>query len=460
MVRRPDGKRPPLTNIAELTAGLLSHVDLDATDVTAALFLASAAQNRRRRLRIAKALLPVYKAIRSGAAGSSGGGSEEPLSSGEDGGWTGGSLSRAARRVVLSSHFKLSASHQRLGKLMIAPRSMRNCSCPGSTHAAELCLPFICAGGDDDASTTSSVNDVPTDAELDRMIAAQQAQRLQQQRQQQPGRPAQQGEADGEGADGQELPMPQLAPPATPPKPGRRGKTVSWAEDALAPAAAAAVARPAPTSSTPTASPQGPPDLSGISLPGPAMRQLRQEQEQGTARAAAVEPSADRIEASGSLPLTAVNVAGLDERLAAAEQLAAVQAGGEPPSTEQVGWVFSLVRRAGAQACWADCCGLAAGQTKLALSFCRSAVQSLVFNTLHLVCHPAVQVQQAEQLLEDLPASLPDQVRLGWDRFCMPFGCRVWQLKIQPASGLVIPRMPAIFCALHAGGGGPAGRCH
>lgn len=95
VVRRPDGKRPPLTNIAELTAGLLSHVDLDATDVTAALFLASAAQNRRRRLRIAKALLPVYKAIRSGAAGSGGGGSEEPLSSGEDGGWAGGGLRRA-----------------------------------------------------------------------------------------------------------------------------------------------------------------------------------------------------------------------------------------------------------------------------------------------------------------------------------------------------------------------------
>ena len=88
VVRRPDGKRPPLTNIAELTAGLLSHVDLDATDITAALFLASAAQNRRRRLRIAKALLPVYKAIRSGAAGS-GTSSEELLSSGEEGGWVG-----------------------------------------------------------------------------------------------------------------------------------------------------------------------------------------------------------------------------------------------------------------------------------------------------------------------------------------------------------------------------------
>ena len=85
MVRRPDGKRPPLTNIAELTAGLLSHVDLEATDITAALFLASAAQNRRRRLRIAKALLPVYKAIRSGAAGSFGTASEERLSSGEEG---------------------------------------------------------------------------------------------------------------------------------------------------------------------------------------------------------------------------------------------------------------------------------------------------------------------------------------------------------------------------------------
>lgn len=36
--------------------------------MTAALFLAAAAQNRRRRLRIAKALLPVYRALREGAA--------------------------------------------------------------------------------------------------------------------------------------------------------------------------------------------------------------------------------------------------------------------------------------------------------------------------------------------------------------------------------------------------------
>lgn len=239
---------------------------------------------------------------------------------------------------------------------------MQHCSCPGSANAAELCLPSICADGDDNASTTSSVNDVPTDAELDRMIAAQQAQRLQQQRPQQPGRPAQQREADGGAVDGKELPTPQLAPPAAQPKPERRGKTVSWAEDT---AAVAAVAQLAPTSSPPKAVPQGPPDLSGISLPGPALQQLQQEQEQEAAKAAAVEPSADGTEAFGSLPLTTVNVARLDERLTAAEQLAAVQAGGEPPSTEQVGWSLSLVGRAAVQARWAGVpCQLGMGQSE------------------------------------------------------------------------------------------------
>ena len=66
VTRRPDGKRPPLKNIAELTAGLLSHVDLEATDIAAAIILTSAAQQRRRRLRIAKALMPVYRALREG----------------------------------------------------------------------------------------------------------------------------------------------------------------------------------------------------------------------------------------------------------------------------------------------------------------------------------------------------------------------------------------------------------
>lgn len=76
--RRPEGRRPPLKNIAELTAGLLSHVDLNATDIAAAVVLTSAAQQRRRRLRIAKALLPVYRALREpqerwGAQGGGGG---------------------------------------------------------------------------------------------------------------------------------------------------------------------------------------------------------------------------------------------------------------------------------------------------------------------------------------------------------------------------------------------------
>jgi len=211
------------------------------------------------------------------------------------------------------------------------------------------------ADGTDDASTTSSVNDVPIDAELDQMIAAQQAQRAQQAiqvqgQQQRRAQPADRGQ-EGNGTAGQEvrpaeqLPGPPVAQPATPPKPGRRGKTVSWAEDALAPAAAAAAgaAEPAPS----PLPPKGPPDLGGISLPAPALRQLQQEQKQeqeqqqqqqhAASQGAAEAPSADGTETSGSLPLTADNVARLDERLTAAEQLAAAQAGGAPPSTEQVG---------------------------------------------------------------------------------------------------------------------------
>ena len=60
------GQRPPLKNIAELAAGILSHIDVDATDLAAAVVLTSAAQQRRRRLRIAKALLPVYRTLREG----------------------------------------------------------------------------------------------------------------------------------------------------------------------------------------------------------------------------------------------------------------------------------------------------------------------------------------------------------------------------------------------------------
>lgn len=71
MRRRPAGKRPPLSNIAELTSGLLSHVDLEATDLMTAVILTSAAQNRRRRLRLAKALLPVYEALRQTGSRSS-----------------------------------------------------------------------------------------------------------------------------------------------------------------------------------------------------------------------------------------------------------------------------------------------------------------------------------------------------------------------------------------------------
>ena len=63
-------------------AGLLSHVDLDASDIGAALLLTSAAQNRRRRLRVAKALLPVYKALRSRAGSSHAGSAADERSTG------------------------------------------------------------------------------------------------------------------------------------------------------------------------------------------------------------------------------------------------------------------------------------------------------------------------------------------------------------------------------------------
>ncbi|KAL4421634.1 hypothetical protein ABPG75_010925 [Micractinium tetrahymenae] len=99
VVRRPDGKRPPLTNIAELTAGLLSHCDLDATDMTAALFLASAAQNRRRRLRIAKALLPVYQVLRQERASPGGSAAADE---GEDDEDDGASVSSASSSSSLN----------------------------------------------------------------------------------------------------------------------------------------------------------------------------------------------------------------------------------------------------------------------------------------------------------------------------------------------------------------------
>jgi hypothetical protein len=68
LIEKPahEGRRPPLENIAELAAGILSHIDIDATDLAAAVVLTSAAQQRRRRLRIAKALLPVYQTLREG----------------------------------------------------------------------------------------------------------------------------------------------------------------------------------------------------------------------------------------------------------------------------------------------------------------------------------------------------------------------------------------------------------
>lgn len=76
-VERPGGggdsrkEGTPLTNIAELMEGLMSHANLETTDLTAAVILTSAAQSRRRRLHIARSLLPVVRAVQSGIASSS-----------------------------------------------------------------------------------------------------------------------------------------------------------------------------------------------------------------------------------------------------------------------------------------------------------------------------------------------------------------------------------------------------
>lgn len=281
-------------------------------------------------------------------------------------------------------------------------------------------LPCPGTEGDDDASSTASVNDVPTDAELDRMIAAQQAQRVQQGQQAQRAEqgPAADGAAGHVAEDGPEPPPLQVTPPGTLPKLGRRGKTVSWAEDAFSPAAAAPAAEPAASPSQP----QGPPDLAGISLPAPALRQLQREvgqeqgQEEGQGQGQVQEegreagPAAAQVASlgvtQGSLPLTADNVARLDERMTAAEQLAAAQAGGAPPSAEQVGG-----REGGGavQAAQADCrlCRLP-GSVRFEVSGLCEGTASCSAGALLL------QVQQAEQLLEELPASLPDQVGAGW----------------------------------------------
>lgn len=53
----------PLTSIAELTTGLLAHVDFDPSDLACAIVLASAEQTRRRALQTTLNLLPVLQAI-------------------------------------------------------------------------------------------------------------------------------------------------------------------------------------------------------------------------------------------------------------------------------------------------------------------------------------------------------------------------------------------------------------
>lgn len=264
VMRKPDGKRPLVTNIAELGAGLLSHADLDATDITAALLLASAAQNRRRRLRIARALLPVYQALRDGGGLSSSG----------------------------------SAVDER-----------------ASTSGVEE------EDSDDDASSeATSVNDVPADRDLDRMIAEREAERRQEAgrrlAEQQAPKLAGVGKADGAPQRGTAQPSPL--------GPRRRGKTVSWAQDRLEQAAAAAAVAPRPRNAAPA---RGPPDLSGISLPPPALRLQQQqqakeqaeEQQQPEQLQADMQAPAGGVDLGGSLPLTADNVSLWEEHVAAVQ---------------------------------------------------------------------------------------------------------------------------------------------
>lgn len=85
-------------------------------------------------------------------------------------------------------------------------------------------------------------------------------------------------------------------------------------------------------------------------------------------------------------------------------------------------------------------------------------MHSLAFNALHLARHLAVQVQQAEQLLEDLPASLPDQVGSVSHAVLMPS----FATSCRSAFEVVLPIAPhhPLRPLSHAGGGRPAGGGH
>jgi hypothetical protein len=176
---------------------------------------------------------------------------------------------------------------------------------------------------DDDKSSGSSVNDVPTDRELDRMIAAQEAHRARQQQlagqqeQQQAPKPGGPGAADGplqmqrQGEQQQTQVLPAKHG-------GRRGKTVSWAQDQLpVPATAAAEGVPPALGGVPDrgGSPaNGPPDLS---LPPPLLHQQQGAEDQAPPAGAAVPGS---VQHAASLPLTQGNVALLDSQLEVLEE--------------------------------------------------------------------------------------------------------------------------------------------
>lgn len=149
------------------------------------------------------------------------------------------------------------------------------------------------------------MNDLPTDRELERMIAEQTA-------------PAQQhGPAEVPGWEAQGGPPP-------PPKPaaGRRGKTVSWAQDRLEPVAEEVAGAGHPATPDARDAAARPPDLSGISLPAAAQRL----QEKKWGASGAEEPAEAAPAHAPSLPLTQDTLAMHAEAHAAGEHAAEEQA--------------------------------------------------------------------------------------------------------------------------------------
>lgn len=267
VVQQPEGKRPPIRNIAELTAGggahaalcllslkrlsappfsglvktclagsygiakwatqrrlllaamlgLLSHVDLDASDITAALVLTSATQNRRcapgslvgrlracvpaaartpsnrlcvcllarqqsvlpcaipnlscrRRLRVAKALLPVYRALRStveershrGLSISSAASASNGVSLG-----MGPGIKSCSDPETLAGQAAAALLHGSVCGSPVLPRAL-----PKLLPFTKACpAPLVAPAADGGCSEASSVYDVPNDRELNTVLA-------------------------------------------------------------------------------------------------------------------------------------------------------------------------------------------------------------------------------------------------------------------------------------------------